>query len=163
MQGKMASSCKMKKKEKKKKKSIARFLLCQEEVLHLANSILRNAKCKLECSLLNKWWNWQSSAALYERWHFTVKYFFENEGGSGCYFLADHQGNFGTSERCQKQLQIVKCYLFLSLNSKQQCKPPEYVLESAIPRAEQRAAIPNSISICVWEGHHQQRCEMQPL
>lgn len=58
-----------------------------------------------------------------------MKYFLENEGDFSGYFLADHQGNFGTSERCQKQLQIVKCYLFLSLNSKQQCKPLENVLE----------------------------------
>lgn len=65
--------------ELQKKKTLAGLLLCQWKVLHLTNSILRNAKCKLKWSLLNKRHNWWSSASLHERWHFAEKRFLENE------------------------------------------------------------------------------------
>lgn len=71
-------------------------------------------------------------------------------------FFTDHNGNFCTSERCQKQLQIVKSNLFLSMNSKQQCKPLQTclknVLEKAISRGERGFASPSSTNIYLSEG-----------
>lgn len=71
----------------------------------------------------------------------------------GSYFFIDHNGNFCISERCQKQLQIVKSNLFLSMNSEQQCKPLqtclENVLERALSREEQGVASPSSMNMCL--------------